>query len=183
MLTEYYGIPTNKMTPTSIYAIYNETEQTIKIGYSINPYRRLHQIQNGSAHRLKILFSFLGDITTEKILHDQLKEYRLSGEWFSANPEVLKVLETAFLDSLKATLKNTSNFTKEFTLVNFIEEYLEDYFSTYTTKKRSRVFLKDIKKACEEYPDSTQKLLKSIMEDLGYTEHKDTSRAVYYTKP
>jgi hypothetical protein len=68
-------------------------------------------------------------------------------------------------------------------LVNFIEEYLEDYFSTYTTKKRSRVFLKDIKKACEGYPDSTQKLLKSIMEDLGYTEHKDTSRAIYYTKP
>lgn len=67
-------------------------------------------------------------------------------------------------------------------LVNFVEEYLEDYFSTYTTKKRSRIYLKDIKKACEGYPDSTQKLLKSIMDDLGYTEHKDTSRAIYYTK-
>ena len=171
------------MTPTSIYAIFNETEQTIKIGYSINPYRRLHQIQNGSAHRLKILFSFLGDITTEKILHDQLKEYRLSGEWFSANPKVLQVLEVAFLDSLKANLKNTSNFTKEFALTDFVEEYLKDYFSTYTTKKRTRIYLKNIKKACEGYPDSNQKILKNIMSELGYTEYKDSSRLLYYAKP
>jgi len=68
-------------------------------------------------------------------------------------------------------------------LVDFVEEFLKDYFSTYTTKKRTRVYLKEIKKACKDHPDADQKTLKAIMVNLGYTEEKDTSRVIFYTKP
>jgi hypothetical protein len=78
------------MSQTFIYAISNSTNNTIKIGYSKNPKKRVAELQVATADPLALLFSFVGDFQLEQQIHHQLEDYRVSGDITKrANPQVM----------------------------------------------------------------------------------------------
>lgn len=54
----------------------------IKIGRSKNPKRRLQSLQTGNAKELRLIASLEGLGWRERDLHERLREWRVSGEWF-----------------------------------------------------------------------------------------------------
>lgn len=63
--------------------------ERIKIGWSRRVSGRLAQLQTGSAEPIRLLGTVAGGRALERRLHDQFDHLRLSGEWFSAAPELL----------------------------------------------------------------------------------------------
>lgn len=60
----------------------------IKIGFSIEPQKRLARLQTSSADMLVILGVTPGTIATEKAIHARFKHLRLRGEWFRATDDL-----------------------------------------------------------------------------------------------
>lgn len=75
-----------------IYFIQAENN-TIKIGYSKQPLSRLSELQVGSAHPLKLLAVIPGGPKKEKELHTRLQKYKLNGDWFKPEPEVINLVQ------------------------------------------------------------------------------------------
>lgn len=65
-----------------IYLIGNLEYNFVKIGYSVNPEKRLMEIQTGCPFPLVLFDKFEGTISKEKLLHRKYKRLRTYGEWF-----------------------------------------------------------------------------------------------------
>lgn len=57
--------------------------ELFKIGTTINPVRRLQQVQIHSPWELRVFMLIPGSYSLEKAFHESLEEYRTRGEWFS----------------------------------------------------------------------------------------------------
>lgn len=90
-----------------IYVFGNMKENICKIGFSVDPEKRLDEVQTGCPYDLFILAIFDGTISLEKQLHRQYRQYRTrnKGEWFR--------LEGALLQELKPYMDQKS-LTKNF---------------------------------------------------------------------
>jgi hypothetical protein len=77
-----------------IYFIQGESGGAIKIGHSMDPVKRLRDLQTSYPDNLILLLMVAGSETDEKALHEQLAASRLKGEWFSPSDEVLSAIET-----------------------------------------------------------------------------------------
>ena len=75
-----------------IYFIREGIEGRIKIGYSVEPTKRLKQLQTGSSTRLHLLTVVPGDRSDETVIHTRLRRFRGEGEWFAPEPEVFAVI-------------------------------------------------------------------------------------------
>lgn len=71
------------MKNDDLYIIQSDVTGMIKIGRSKNPEKRLKQLQTGNPNRLKLIATFKGEGWKEKLIHDDLKNWRKKGEWFS----------------------------------------------------------------------------------------------------
>lgn len=82
-----------------IYFIRNTTTGTIKIGYSIDPTKRLATLQTAHHDRLEVWDAVPGDQDAERVLHRRFASFRMNGEWFHPHPVVItgiaKVIEEA----------------------------------------------------------------------------------------
>ena len=96
LLELYFSRGLNNMAQTFVYAIRNIDKNEVKIGYTIDPIKRLSQLQCATTDTLEILCTFSGGLTEESILHQKLDEYRITREWFRAEYFVLKT----FLESV-----------------------------------------------------------------------------------
>jgi hypothetical protein len=65
-----------------VYFIQGQCGGAIKIGFSVDPAKRLKELQTGYPDTLKILFMIPGDESTERALHRLFEGARLKGEWF-----------------------------------------------------------------------------------------------------
>lgn len=74
-----------------LYVIGPEQSQTVKIGFSNKPRRRLRDIQMMSPLPLTILWSCPGGNPLEKALHSRFRQYRSHGEWFTFPPHLKPV--------------------------------------------------------------------------------------------
>lgn len=92
-----------------IYLIICEETQTCKIGFSNNPEKRLKSLQTSNPYKL-ILASVLeeSETNTEKILHSKFKDFRVSGEWFNYNKDILDYF-----------INNPNNISKEIHIPQF----------------------------------------------------------------
>lgn len=66
----------------SLYFIQARGTGLIKIGRSKTPSRRLKTLQTGNASELRLVATLEGLGWRERDLHEELKEWRVSGEWF-----------------------------------------------------------------------------------------------------
>jgi hypothetical protein len=60
-----------------------EPPERLKIGYSINVERRLHDLSMSSPVELCLLASWPGCMDDEARIHNAARDYRLHGEWFT----------------------------------------------------------------------------------------------------
>jgi hypothetical protein len=65
-----------------IYFIQDTATQSIKIGLSKKPKKRLGMLQTANPHKLLLLGTIPGTAVDEALLHSKFAEYRLHGEWF-----------------------------------------------------------------------------------------------------
>lgn len=76
-----------------VYAVLCRELNTVKIGFSLNPERRLKSLQDSSPARLELLGYCEGSMATEKRAHLELSNARKTGEWFFLTPEVTALVE------------------------------------------------------------------------------------------
>jgi Meiotically up-regulated gene 113 len=66
------------------YLIGAEGSHLVKIGYAVDPKKRLAMLQTGQPLTLSLLWSCHGD--HEQALHRRFAEHRVRGEWFDLTP-------------------------------------------------------------------------------------------------
>jgi T5orf172 domain len=71
-----------------VYIILAHETNTVKIGQSGNPKKRLATLQTASPNKLEIVGVITGSMQTEEWLHGLFRQYRRQGEWFEF-PECL----------------------------------------------------------------------------------------------
>ena len=83
-----------------IYLIKNIETSEYKIGKSINPYKRLLQLQTGNTCRLEIVHLFETKLVdkVEKALHNTYHSLKKEGEWFDLD---LKIEREFMIQCLK----------------------------------------------------------------------------------
>lgn len=156
-----------------VYVIYNHTNQCIKVGYTGNLNNRFSQIQLSTVDELTLLLTFNGGIEVESELHTLLVKYKLRGEWFVYNQEVLSLLLTYQQNCLN---KLTFTQSKEETLSYKVRLICEEYLAASKTKKRTRVPMKYLRSVL----DLPLKQIKDLMYDIGYVEWKDKAFNIHY---
>lgn len=73
-----------------VYFIQGLCGGAIKVGYSVNPEKRLKELQTGYPDTLTILLMIPGDEKIERHLHREFEASRLQGEWFRPDDLVIK---------------------------------------------------------------------------------------------
>jgi hypothetical protein len=76
-----------------IYFILDRERQAVKIGISMNPRKRLVELQQANPGTLELLATVPGDATREWLIHEQFKSSRLRGEWFRATKKLMSRIE------------------------------------------------------------------------------------------
>jgi hypothetical protein len=71
--------------------------QGIKIGFSVNPERRMKDLQIGASASILLVGTVEGTMTDEARFHERFHEHRIRGEWFSERilPDVLEIVGLA----------------------------------------------------------------------------------------
>lgn len=67
----------------SVYFILDADADRIKIGHSRDPWKRLRQLQTGSAGKLTLVGVIAGDPAIEKQMHFEHRDANVHREWFS----------------------------------------------------------------------------------------------------
>jgi hypothetical protein len=84
----------NPLDQEIIYFIKNTGNQYIKIGFTKDLDFRLSSLQGANADKLIIwgilYVSATRSVFWERAIHDNLKEYRVRGEWFNVPESILK---------------------------------------------------------------------------------------------
>jgi hypothetical protein len=86
-----------------IYIIKIKGRSYVKIGYSIDPQKRLKELQTGNHQKLELLKVFDGSRELEYEFHTLFAGNRVQGEWFNYNrgPSLLKFCVLALLQNDK----------------------------------------------------------------------------------
>jgi len=80
---------------TRLYFIRKGLSGEIKIGISVNPYKRIKTLQTACVEDLHLLGHIPGTYADEAKLHRKFHENRLRGEWFEGTPDIV-----AFIDGV-----------------------------------------------------------------------------------
>lgn len=75
------------------YVYFVQLDDMIKIGFAVEPKKRIRALQIGTPHELKILAMFEGNPRLEAQIHARFARLRHKGEWFKAGPALLKFIE------------------------------------------------------------------------------------------
>lgn len=76
-----------------VYFIQGQCGGAIKIGYSVNPEKRLKELQTGYPDTLVMLLMIPGSEATERALHRQFEASRLKGEWFRPDACIIEKIK------------------------------------------------------------------------------------------
>lgn len=114
-----------------VYVIQEAETGHIKIGYAMDPKKRLSELQVGNPRKLKIVyqegFQSTGDaILSEMHFHKYLRYCSLSGEWFeyqNSYHNMLRVLSECGVEKYLEMMEKTEQF-------NFLEDTEKGILST-----------------------------------------------------
>jgi hypothetical protein len=84
--------PDDGVTERWVYFVQAGEDGPIKVGWTANPPRRFAVLQSNHYEELRILGTYRGSRADEALLHLELAEHRIRGEWFRPTPEVLAVV-------------------------------------------------------------------------------------------
>lgn len=71
-----------------LYIIQNNKTGLVKIGISVDPLKRLKQLQTGTGYKLQLLKAYPtdNDLHWERRIHRMLWRNKKKGEWFELDP-------------------------------------------------------------------------------------------------
>ena len=75
-----------------VYAIWAETSDLVKFGYTVDVRKRFSNLRAGSPDALHLLMDIPGGEDLERELHFRFRDFRVRGEWFKPGPPVLELL-------------------------------------------------------------------------------------------
>lgn len=75
-----------------IYFIKSE-DGPIKIGYTISIEKRISSLQTGNSKKLVVLATISGSRNFERKIHNKFHHFKLNGEWFKPEKELLDFIE------------------------------------------------------------------------------------------
>jgi len=81
-------------TPIKGYVYFLQAGDSIKVGFSVNPWSRAKELQTGNAEKGVLLGTIKGTQYDEAAIHEKFSRFRLNGEWFRADPELLDYVAT-----------------------------------------------------------------------------------------
>lgn len=84
-----------------VYFIQAGENGPIKIGKSVDPQKRLAQLQTSSERPLRILLTLVGDESRECAYHKLWAEHRIRGEWFDPAPEIVEYVRSKTNNTLR----------------------------------------------------------------------------------
>jgi hypothetical protein len=88
----------------AVYFIQAERGGPIKIGYAVDELKRFHNIQTSHHETLVLRHAIIGDLETEREIHERFRKDRLRGEWFHPSPELVKFARAyGYLDPAPTT--------------------------------------------------------------------------------
>lgn len=76
-----------------VYFIGPESGDTVKIGYSKNPWARLRDLQTATTEKLRVIATVRTTESTEFTTHELFAEQRIKGEWFSVDGVLSSVIK------------------------------------------------------------------------------------------
>lgn len=89
-------IPSIPKVPTDngwVYFIRAVQTGRIKIGFSLDPSRRLRELEFGCPEDLELITQIPGSFFRERGLHKRFAVHRARGEWFEPAPELLDYIK------------------------------------------------------------------------------------------
>ncbi len=111
-----------------VYLMVSETAQVCKIGWSVNPHKRLNEIRTGRSDGVELAGILKVHRKHEKYLHEKFSEFWLQGEWFRLDPAIVKYFaENEHKHPLGEPLPSKSH-TTEITSAVKVAEILNDRF-------------------------------------------------------
>lgn len=80
-------------TITWVYLIRDQDTGYIKIGWAVNPRKRLREISKEPVllprpHSFELVDAWVGDQSDERELHRRFKDRRIRGEWFAVDNKI-----------------------------------------------------------------------------------------------
>ena len=88
---------------TNKFIYFFKCQDTVKIGISSNPGKRLVSLKTGLPFKLECLGVMLGDDKKEKEIQNQFKDKHIQGEWYSLTDNDLLGFELSPLPDRSAT--------------------------------------------------------------------------------
>lgn len=86
---------------TYVYVMANIEYSICKIGHSVDPTKRIKEVQTGCPYELKLIFMTKGSPALERKLHVKYDDLRLNGEWFSFTGELKESILNAGSNLIK----------------------------------------------------------------------------------
>lgn len=71
-----------------VYFIQAQEGGPVKIGWTVNPHKRLKALQAASPYKLVIRYTLRGTQQLEHYLHERFASSRLEGEWFEVHHDM-----------------------------------------------------------------------------------------------
>jgi len=65
-----------------VYFIQSGDQGPLKIGWAMQPSKRLKELQTGNPQKLRLLSTLAGSLRDEGAWHEWFKAHRITGEWF-----------------------------------------------------------------------------------------------------
>jgi hypothetical protein len=128
-----------------VYIIHCKDLNTIKIGYSDNPFARLSQLQMGNSSELSIISIFKGGLEEESVLHKILKLNSVRGEWFSVDDELIAELVSYQSEKVSESLGSNYNSTEN--EVEFLRDKLNSLLEmSQTNLTNQAIYLEEYRK-------------------------------------
>ena len=81
-----------------VYFIADLTHKVVKIGKAKNVSNRLAQIKTNYPYKLEVLLEIEGYEALEKSLHFKFRNFKLEGEWFELNQEILDFINSPVIE-------------------------------------------------------------------------------------
>jgi hypothetical protein len=78
--------------PAPGYTYFVRRGGAIKIGCSTDPKQRISTLQTASVEKLETLAIVPDSVVTEEIAHARFSDLRIRGEWFRADPRLLRFI-------------------------------------------------------------------------------------------
>ncbi|GCZ30962.1 replication protein [Escherichia coli] len=109
-LSEYRGY---------VYFVTSTEMDTVKIGYSKNPWARLGELRRSYGSNLSVVATIKTVEKSESSIHALLSDYRVNGEWF-VKSECIKSLITQIVEGKITTVEATNNYVSNYEVVTTV---------------------------------------------------------------